>query len=72
MNPKRVNPKQKEFFNEKAGVWDKITVHDLEKVQYIAELMGIRSNDRILDVGTGTGILIPFYEKYRQRSQFHY
>ena len=64
MNPKKCNPKKKEFFDEKAGVWDEITVHNLEKVQYISELIGIHSDDRILDVGTGTGIMIPFYEKY--------
>ena len=64
MNTKAVNPKQKDFFDEKAAVWDKITVHDLEKVQYIAELLGIQSGDRILDVGTGTGVMIPFYERY--------
>ena len=59
-----MNLKKKDFFNEKAGIWDEITVHDLEKVQYIIETLGIRSDDRILDVGTGTGILIPFYERY--------
>jgi ubiquinone/menaquinone biosynthesis C-methylase UbiE len=64
MNPKTVNPKQKAFFNEKAGIWDEITVHNLEKVQYITELLEIRSNDKILDIGTGTGIMIPFYERY--------
>jgi ubiquinone/menaquinone biosynthesis C-methylase UbiE len=64
MNPKKINPKQKDFFNEKARIWDEITVHNLEKVQYIAELLGIHSDDRILDIGTGTGIMIPFYEKY--------
>ncbi len=64
MNPKAVNPKQKDFFDEKAEVWDEITVHNLEKVQYIAELLGIHSGDRILDIGTGTGIMIPFYERY--------
>jgi ubiquinone/menaquinone biosynthesis C-methylase UbiE len=58
------NPRQKDFFNERAEVWDEITTHDLRKVQYIIELQGIQSNDKILDVGTGTGILIPFYEKY--------
>ena len=61
---KSVNPKKKDFFNEKAEMWDEITLHDLEKVQYITEMLGIRSDDRILDVGTGTGIMIPFYEKY--------
>lgn len=64
MNPKKVNPKQKDFFNEKAGVWDEITIHNLEKVQYITELLGIRSDEKILDVGTGTGVMIPFYERY--------
>jgi demethylmenaquinone methyltransferase/2-methoxy-6-polyprenyl-1,4-benzoquinol methylase len=58
------NPKKKDFFNEKAGIWDKVTVHNREKVQYIIETLGVRSDDRILDVGTGTGILIPFYERY--------
>lgn len=58
------NPRQRDFFNEKAEVWDEITIHDLEKIQYIIELQGIQSTDKILDVGTGTGIMIPFYEEY--------
>ncbi len=64
MSAKKINPKQKDFFNEKAGVWDKITIHNPKKVQYITELLGIQSDDTILDVGAGTGIMIPFYEKY--------
>ena len=59
-----MNPKKKKFFNEKAEIWDEITVHNLEKVQYITEMLGIHGDDRILDVGTGTGIMIPFYERY--------
>jgi len=68
VNP-MVNPKQKSFFNEKANVWDNITVHNLEKVQYITELLEIQSNDKILDVGTGTGVMIPFYKKYLMTGQ---
>jgi ubiquinone/menaquinone biosynthesis C-methylase UbiE len=64
MNPKIVNSKKKGFFNERAEVWNEISVHSLEKVQYISELLDIRGNDRILDVGAGTGIMIPFYERY--------
>ena len=64
MNMKTGNPKKKEFFDEKAGRWDEITVHNLEKVQYITEILGIQGDDKILDVGTGTGIMIPFYERY--------
>lgn len=58
-----LNPKQKEFFNERAEKWDKITVHKLDKVQYITNLLEIKNNYKILDVGTGTGVMIPFYEK---------
>ncbi len=57
------NPKKREFFDERAERWDEISVHNLKKVQYIADLLEIQSNDKILDVGTGTGIMIPFYEK---------
>ncbi len=58
-----LNPKQKKFFNEKAHEWDTITIHDPEKVQYIVNLLDIRGGDKILDIGTGTGVMIPFYEK---------
>jgi demethylmenaquinone methyltransferase/2-methoxy-6-polyprenyl-1,4-benzoquinol methylase len=64
MNPKMVNPKKREFFDERAEVWDEISVHDPEKVQYITDLLEIHREDRILDIGTGTGIMVPFYEKY--------
>jgi ubiquinone/menaquinone biosynthesis C-methylase UbiE len=64
MNPKIVNSKKRHFFNERAEVWDEISVHNLEKVQYISEMLDIRGDERILDVGTGTGIMIPFYERY--------
>ena len=62
-NPKIVSPKKRAFFNEKAAIWDEITVHNLKKVQYIADQLGIQCDDRILDIGTGTGIMIPFYER---------
>lgn len=55
------NPKQKDFFNEKALSWDTITIHDPEKVERIADLLDIAPDDSILDVGTGTGVMIPQY-----------
>lgn len=64
MDSRITNPKQKGFFDERAEAWDEITIHNLEKVQYIADLLGIHGSDRILDIGTGTGIMIPFYERY--------
>ena len=64
MSGRGANPRQKSFFDEKAETWDSITVHDLSKVGYIAEKLGIRGDERILDIGTGTGVMIPFYEKH--------
>ncbi|WP_400208801.1 class I SAM-dependent methyltransferase [Candidatus Methanomassiliicoccus intestinalis] len=60
---KRINPKQREFFNERAEIWDTITTHDAEKVAYIVSLLGLKGDERIMDVGTGTGVMIPFYEE---------
>lgn len=50
---------QKEFFNSVAKSWDEICKHDMNKVEYILDLVEIQEGHRILDVGTGTGILIP-------------
>lgn len=61
LKSRRANPKQKEFFEEHAEIWDEITIHDQKKVSYIFSLLKINENDSVLDVGTGTGVMIPFY-----------
>jgi len=53
----------KEFFNRLADSWDSISVHDLNKVEYITSLLEMKGSERVLDVGAGTGIMIPFYER---------
>lgn len=55
------NPKQREFFDERAEVWDEMSVHDMAKVSYIADLLDISGDMSVLDVGTGTGVMIPSY-----------
>jgi ubiquinone/menaquinone biosynthesis C-methylase UbiE len=56
---------RKEFFNEAAATWDKRFVSK-ELTNFLSQLVptfNLRSGQSILDVGTGTGILIPFLLK---------
>lgn len=54
---------QQEFFNRMAYNWDEICNHDMKKVEYILDLMEIKAGSSILDVGTGTGVLISSLSK---------
>jgi ubiquinone/menaquinone biosynthesis C-methylase UbiE len=51
---------QSEFFNSMAEKWDVICNHDIVKIEKILNFLDIKPGAKILDVGTGTGILIPF------------
>lgn len=51
---------RKDFFNSMADTWDTICRHDRDRINKILDLLRIRSGDAVLDVGTGTGVLIPF------------
>lgn len=51
-----------EFFDTMASRWDKTNVIDEKKISHILDVAEIREGDSALDVGTGTGVLIPFLE----------
>lgn len=55
---------QKEFFNSMAYEWDTFCKHDTEKIKFILNLLDIKKGSKVLDVGTGTGVLVPYLSNY--------
>jgi demethylmenaquinone methyltransferase/2-methoxy-6-polyprenyl-1,4-benzoquinol methylase len=55
---------KKDFFNAKAEQWDVQTPHDMAKVELLIQLLGIKQGHRLLDAGTGTGVLVPVLSRY--------
>lgn len=52
---------EKKFFDEIAPRWDTMEIHSLPpKINSILDRIGIRKGMDILDLGTGTGVLIPY------------
>lgn len=54
---------QVDFFNSVAKNWDNMIEINESKINYLLGKLRIKENDNILDIGTGTGVLIPFLSK---------
>jgi ubiquinone/menaquinone biosynthesis C-methylase UbiE len=51
----------KAYFNQQAHIWDeKIAEKDTAKLEQIANCVTIKPRATILDVGTGTGVFLPY------------
>jgi demethylmenaquinone methyltransferase/2-methoxy-6-polyprenyl-1,4-benzoquinol methylase len=61
-NPNNNPANRKEFFNKAAPTWDK-TFYNTKLADFLTELVpkfGIKTGQKVLDIGTGTGILLPY------------
>ena len=49
------------YFNERAVIWDEtVSEKDTTKLERMAKRLNIRPGSTVLDVGTGTGVFIPY------------
>ena len=49
------------YFNEKAANWDEtVSEKDVNKLERTSQRLNIKPGSTVLDVGTGTGVFIPF------------
>ncbi|MFX1395684.1 MAG: class I SAM-dependent methyltransferase [Promethearchaeota archaeon] len=52
------------YFNAHAKSWDEHVNHDPEKLRKIINKLGLKPDSVVLDVGTGTGVMIPYLNQY--------
>ncbi|MDI6600805.1 MAG: class I SAM-dependent methyltransferase [Thermoanaerobacteraceae bacterium] len=46
------------YFDNMAHKWDEIVKHDYNKIDFVLDMLDMAEGDKVLDVGTGTGVLI--------------
>ena len=61
LSDRQPNGKQKDFFDAHAKEWDDINHNDESKIEYICRLLDLVGDESVLDIGTGTGVMIPHY-----------
>lgn len=62
---------QVDFFDQVCEIWDEISRPDDHKIAFLLDQIGLQPGDKVLDVGTGTGVLIPFIGRRTGDSPIH-
>lgn len=57
--------KTEQFFDNLADQWDQMTKQNFRSIKTILNISGLKKELNILDIATGTGVLIPFLEKFK-------
>jgi demethylmenaquinone methyltransferase/2-methoxy-6-polyprenyl-1,4-benzoquinol methylase len=60
---------QVDFFNSIAEKWDSTIKVDEKKINKLLSQISITNGESILDIGTGTGVLIPFYKEINKNGK---
>jgi len=60
----KINAKAvKDFFDQRAENWDKEVHHQPAKIRYLLSFLDLPPPARVLDVGSGTGVLVPYLKE---------
>ena len=51
------------FFDSVAESWDRMCHYDERKIRFLLQKLEMQPGDSVLDVGTGTGVLIPYFRE---------
>lgn len=53
-----------EFFDQRAEQWDSRVHNDHDRIAAILRLTGLKKGQKVLDIGCGTGVLVPHILPY--------